>query len=328
MLFRSYRELNERANRLAHYLQSIGVGPEVLVGVCMERTIDIVAALLAILKAGGAYVPIDPNYPKDRIRFMIEDTQTPALLTHSSLALQLPETKGRLLCLDDPEFQRALERQPVHNPSSGVQPDNLGYLIFTSGSTGRPKGVELLHRNAVSFVEWAKTVFPPESLDGVLFSTSVCFDLSVFEIFVTLASGGKLLVAENALQLPALPYRNEVKLINTVPSAIAELLRLDGVPSSVRIVNLAGEPLSTLLVNQLYSLPQIAKVYDLYGPSETTTYSTYTLRKKEAPATIGRPIANTQVYILDAAQRLAPPRVPGELCIGGDGVAQIGRAHV
>ncbi|MEW6306604.1 MAG: AMP-binding protein, partial [Verrucomicrobiota bacterium] len=182
--------------------------------------------------------------------------------------------------------------------------------------------VAIEHRNTVSFIHWARTVFAPDELAGVLASTSICFDLSVFELFVPLSCGGTVILAESALQLPQLPARDEVTLINTVPSAIAELLRLGGAPDSVHTINLAGEPLATGLVNQLYALPGIKRVYDLYGPSESTTYSTFTLRQPDVPPTIGRPIANTQVYLLDHHLQPVPIGVPGELCISGQGLAR------
>ena len=178
------------------------------------------------------------------------------------------------------------------------------------------------HRSTVALLHSARGVFAPEDLTGVLASTSVCFDLSVFELFVPLSSGGKVILAENALELPNLSVATEVTLINTVPSAITELLVADGVPASVRIVNLAGEPLSTTLVGQLYQRGTIERVYDLYGPSEDTTYSTFALRRSQGPATIGRPIANTQVYLLDSHLNPVPVGVVGEVYIGGEGLAR------
>ena len=199
---------------------------------------------------------------------------------------------------------------------------NLAYVIYTSGSTGTPKGVAIEHRNTVAFLDWARTVFGPQQLAGVLASTSICFDLSVFELFVPLSWGGKIILAQNVLQLPALPASKDVTLINTVPSAMAELLRVGGVPASVRTVNLAGEPLQTPLVKQIYEQGKIEQVFDLYGPSEDTTYSTFALRSRSGPATIGRPIANTQIYILDAHLQPVPLGVPGEVYIGGAGLAR------
>jgi amino acid adenylation domain-containing protein len=318
----TYKELNQRANQLAHHLRNLGVGPEVLVGICVERSLQMVVGLLGILKAGGAYVPLDPAYPPERLVFMLEDAAVAVLLTQARLVESLPKHQGRIVCLDtDWEI---IERQSEENLISEVKFDNLAYVIYTSGSTGKPKGVAIEHRNAVALLDWARQVFNPEELAGVLASTSICFDLSVFELFVPLSRGGKVILAENALHLPTLSGAPYVTLINTVPSAIAELLRMDGIPSSVGTVNLAGEPLPNKLVQQVYEHNTVQKVFNLYGPSEDTTYSTYTLVKKggNEPPPIGRPIANTQVYILDAQLQLVPIGIPGELYIGGAGLAR------
>src|SRR5262249_11489774 len=163
---------------------------------------------------------------------------------------------------------------------------------------GQPKGVAIEHRSTATFIHWALGVFSRQELAGVLFSTSICFDLSVFEMFVPLSVGGKVIVAQNALELPSLPAAQEVTLVNTVPSAIAELLRIGGVPDSVTTVNLAGEPLPRSLAQQIYGQKTIQRLYNLYGPTEDTTYSTFTLvSKDDSPVTIGRPIANTQAYV-------------------------------
>jgi amino acid adenylation domain-containing protein len=215
-----------------------------------------------------------------------------------------------------------LAEKQEDNPASNVRSDNLAYVIYTSGSTGRPKGVAIEHRNVAVLIGWAQGTYSMEELGGVLASTSICFDLSVFEIFVPLALGGTVILAENVLQLPALPGTLPVTLMNTVPSAAAELVRIGGIPSSVRVVNLAGEPLTTSLVRQLYGLGFVRKVYDLYGPSEDTTYSTFALRVPDGPQTIGRPLANKQVYIVDGHSQLVPVGVKGEILIGGDGVAR------
>lgn len=201
-------------------------------------------------------------------------------------------------------------------------PANLAYVIYTSGSTGRPKGVALEHRSAVAMVSWAWDTYSAEDLKCLLAATSVCFDLSVFEIFVPLSLGGKVVVAENALALPRLSAAKEVTLVNTVPSAMRELVRLKGVPGSVRVVNLAGEPLDTALVDQIYGTTRVERVYDLYGPTETTTYSTGGVRRAGEPPSIGKPLSNERVYVLDAQLRPVPEGVPGELCIAGSGVAR------
>ncbi|HAM51733.1 MAG TPA: non-ribosomal peptide synthetase [Nitrospiraceae bacterium] len=319
----TYRELNNKANQLAQSLRKQGVGPEVLVGLCVERSVDMVVAMLGILKAGGAYVPLDPNYPPEWLAFVLEDTKTPLVITQTSLLPRLPQHSAIMLCVD--HAQAVLQWQQStssENPRVRVTPSNLAYVIYTSGSTGRPKGVAIEHHGPANLVNWARDFYSSAELSGVLASTSICFDLSVFELFATLCNGGTVILAENALQLSSLPVAQQVTLLNTVPSAMKELLRVKALPPSVQTVNLAGEPLSLEVVQQLYQLPGIEKVYDLYGPSETTTYSTFALRRPDGPCTIGRPLANTQVYLLDAERDPVPIAVPGELYIGGDGLAR------
>ncbi len=314
----TYRELNARANRLAAHLRKLGAKPGALVGICLERSLDMVAGLLAILKSGAAYVPLDPNYPKDRLAVILEDAQAPLLLTQSGVLGSLPSTQGKVVCLDTLD----LKGESPDNCPSGLKPEDLAYVLFTSGSTGRPKGVAIEHRSVIALIEWARTLFCAEDLNGILFSTSICFDVSVFELFVTLSLGGKMIVAENALSLPKLPAANEVIFVNTVPSAIAELVRSNGIPRSVCTVNLAGEPLAQSLVEKLYQIPWIKKVYDMYGPTEDTVYSTFTLRSAGGQARIGRPIANSQAYVLDAHRQPVPLGMPGELYLGGAGLAR------
>jgi len=321
----TYQELDGRANQLADRLRKLGVGPETLVGVCIGRTPAMVVGLLAILKAGGAYVPLDPAYPRERLAFILRDARAPVLLLtqdspRADLQFELPGLKVVSLAAAGPEPCDA--EAASSPPRSGVAASNLAYVIYTSGSTGRPKGVAIQHRSAVAFIHWAQHTFTRDELCGVLASTSICFDLSVFELFVPLSCGGTVILSDNALEYVGLPARREVTLLNTVPSAIAELLTLRAVSESVRTINLAGEPLSARLVQQLYGLGTVQKVHDLYGPTEDTTYSTFALRKPDRPATIGRPIANTQVYIVDSRLQPVPVGVPGELCLGGDGLAR------
>ncbi|NEP11784.1 MAG: amino acid adenylation domain-containing protein, partial [Symploca sp. SIO2C1] len=318
----TYSQLNSKANQLAHYLQQLGVGPDMLVGICLERSVEMVVGLLAILKVGGAYVPLDPSYPASRLAQILEDAQLHFLLTDSDSQSQLPTTKTPIILIDQDWGVSATHRQT--NPISSIQPNNLVYVLYTSGSTGRPKGVAIEHRSPVSLLYWAKDVFSDQQLAGVLASTSICFDLSVFELFVPLSWGGKVILAENALHLRTLPAAEQVTLINTVPSAARELIRSKSIPAGVETVNLAGEPLDQQLVEQLYQQQTIKAVYNLYGPSEDTTYSTFALIEKGASKspTIGRPIANTQVYILDSNLQPVPVGVPGELHIAGNGLAR------
>lgn len=265
----SYRELDARAARLARRLHGLGVGPETLVGIFSRRTPALLAALLAVLKAGGAYVPLDPSYPRERLALLLADTKLPVLITESALTPLLPPYGGRILRLD------AAEDCPQDElPAGLLDPDQIAYAIYTSGSTGKPKAVLVRHASAVALVAWALARFPPDALRGTLASTSICFDISIFEIFAPLAAGGTVILADDALALIDLPAAGEVRLINTVPSAMAELLRAGAVPPSVRIVTLAGEALRRELVDRIHALPHIAEVYNLYGPTEDTTFST------------------------------------------------------
>ncbi|WP_259764164.1 AMP-binding protein, partial [Pseudomonas protegens] len=190
----SYRELNARANRLAHKLIELGVGPEVRVGVALQRTPEMVVALLAVLKAGGAYVPLDPDYPQDRLAHMLRDSQAQILLTESALLSLLPSVESlQTLQLDaQPGW---LDAYSPENPPQRANADNLAYVIYTSGSTGLPKGVAIAHRNVLALIDWSNRVYNAEDLQGVLASTSICFDLSVWELFVTLSSGGSIVLA-------------------------------------------------------------------------------------------------------------------------------------
>ena len=316
----TYRELNERANQIAHSLIKLGAGPEVLVGVFLERNEHLLPAILGVLKAGAAYVPLDPNYPQERIAAILGDAKAPIVVTQASLVAQVSATVQTVKTLN--VEAAALQNESRENPGVPAKPENLAYVLFTSGSTGRPKGVALTHRGAVVFVHWAHTVFSSHELAGVLLSTSVCFDLSVFEMFVPLSVGGSVIVVQNALYLPTEEARNHVTLINTVPSAMAELVRLGAVPASVKAINLAGEALPQALVNSLYRNTRVRKVYNLYGPTEDTTYSTYTLTRPNEPVTIGRPLPNTQAYVLDRHGNAQPIGVPGELYLAGAGLAR------
>ncbi|HEX8853029.1 MAG TPA: amino acid adenylation domain-containing protein, partial [Pyrinomonadaceae bacterium] len=318
----TYAELNRRANQLAHHLRSLGVCAESLVGVLMQRSVEMVVALLGVLKAGAAYVPLDPAYPTERLELMLEDTQAGVVLTQRDLQQRLSASDVRSIYLDTdwPE----IARHSTENPHAINDENNLAYLIYTSGSTGRPKGVAITHRSASTLLHWARQHFTDTQLSGVLASTSICFDLSVYEIFVPLAWGGSVILATNILELPELEAAEEVTLINTVPSALAELLRMKGVPQTARTVNLAGEPLQNALVQRAYAETGIEQVLNLYGPSEDTTYSTWALIEKgstQSP-TIGKPIANTQVYLLDSQWQPVAQGLVGELYIGGDGLAR------
>ncbi|RKH55730.1 non-ribosomal peptide synthetase, partial [Corallococcus llansteffanensis] len=315
----TYREVEAKANQLAHRLRKLGVGPESRVGLCVERTADVVVGTLGILKAGGAYVPLDPSYPKERLGWLLEDAQGPALVAHSHLLESLPAFSAQAVCLDT---DATLATESDRAPDIQVQPENVAYFIYTSGSTGRPKGVAVTHRNAVAFLTWAQETFEEEETKAVLAATSLNFDLSVFELFAPLVRGGSVVVVRNALHLAEEKVEAEVTLINTVPSAMAQLVRLGAVPPSVRVVNLAGEALPETLAKQVYGVPTVRKLYNLYGPSEDTTYSTWSLVGREEVPNIGRPLTNTRAYVLDTYLQPVPVGVAGELYLAGEGQAR------
>jgi len=324
----TYRDLDRRAEEIAADLGARGVGAEDRVAISMPRTPEMVAAMLGVLKAGGAYVPVVPGYPEARRETILADAG-PVLLLLPPLTVETPRGASPAAAPFIPRNLCGTAGTSAGDAPWGVSTvggaaDSLAYLIYTSGSTGTPKGVAVPHSAAVALVRWAGTVFSRADLAGVLAATSISFDLSVFEIFVPLAYGGTVVLAENALELPRLPAAGEVTLVNTVPSAMAELVRSGGVPGGVRVVNLAGEALTRELADHVLSLPQVERLYNLYGPSEDTTYSTFAEvpRGERRMPSIGRPIAGGRAVVVDRWLRLAPVGVPGELCLAGTGLAR------
>jgi len=314
----SYGALNARANRLARALRGLGAGPETVVAVCLRRGDALVAALLAALKTGAAYLPIDPDMPGERMAAAIEDADARLLISHSALTDHLPDTRARSFFWDKESIR--LKKQAATNLDVAIHPESRAYILFTSGSTGRPKGVAVPHRAALALVDWALRRFPPEQLSGVMAGTYVGFDLSVFELFVPLAAGGAIHLAETALDPPEGP----ITLLNTVPSVARELVHSGRLPATVRAVNLAGEALPGDLARELYRRPHIEAVYNLYGPTEDATYSTVGLvpRDDRMPPAIGRPIDNTAAYLVDGSLELAPLSCPGEIALAGMGLAR------
>jgi amino acid adenylation domain-containing protein len=322
----TYQELARRAAGLADWLRRAAVAPEVPVGVFLDRGPALVTALLGVLAAGGAYVPLDPAYPRERLAATLDDCRAPWIVTREELAGRLPAGAARLVLLDgEGEVAEPHATDPTHQTDLSaavpIDPRNLAYLIYTSGSTGKPKGVAIEHRSAAALLAWTREVFPAADLAAVFASTSVCFDLSVFEIFAPLTRGGTVVLAENALDFAALRHPRGVTLVNTVPSAAAELLRAGAFPPTLRTLNLAGEPIPAALAAQLALLP--GRVLNLYGPSETTTYSSFSPVSgvgRQPP--IGRPIAGTGILLLDRRLQPAAIGVPGEVYIAGAGLAR------
>lgn len=315
----SYLQLNERSNQVAHYLLENGIREEVLVPICIERGIDMVIGMLGILKAGAAYVPIDPEYPVERINYMIADTNASLVLSSSRSKLAVNSAGETGIIEIDSDWQK-IARQPVSDPKVPVKPHHLAYVIYTSGSTGRPKGVMIEHKNVFSFIWWCRLEFSASPFEIVYATTSICFDLSVFEIFYTLTTGKPVRVLDSGLDIDKYLGSDRSVLLNTVPVMIDNLLKQGIDLQNVSVINMAGEPVP-YHVQQGLDTKRI-EVRNLYGPTEDTTYSTFYKLQKDKPILIGKPILNTIVRIVMNEKELAPVGEPGEICIGGAGLAR------
>lgn len=325
----TYRELNERANQLAHYLQALGVGPDTLVGICMERSLEMVIGLLGILKAGGAYVPLDPTYPPERLAFMLADAEAPVLLTQHHLQKRLPPMAAHLISLDSDWPQIA--QQPRCTPPSQVQSHNLAYMIYTSGSTGQPKGALNSHAGIVNRLLWMQEEYELTAQDRVLQKTPFSFDVSVWEFFWPLLVGATLVVAQpeghkDPAYLIDLINRQAITTLHFVPSMLQQFIEAAAVTSctSLRRIMCSGEALPFDLMQR--TLTRLgAELHNLYGPTEAAVDVSYwpcTLETARAIVPIGRPVANTQLYIVDRTFQPVPIGVAGELLIGGVQVAR------
>jgi amino acid adenylation domain-containing protein len=320
----TYRELNQQANQLAHYLREKGVGPDVLVGIFVERSLEMVVGLLGILKAGGAYVPIDPTYPSERIAVMLEDAQVPALVTQDRLVSRLPEHTATIIRLD--ADANVLEQQPATNPVPLAKPHHLAYVIFTSGSTGRPKGVQIIHRAVVNFLVSMSKQPSLTAEDRLLAVTTLSFDIAGLEIYLPLIMGAQVIIVSTATASdgPALAQiltKERITVMQATPITWRLLLAAEWQGSKQLRIFCGGEALPPDLAQQL--LPKVGALWNLYGPTETTIWSAaWEIRPEDSPISIGRPIANTEVYLLDPQLQPVPVGVPGELFIGGDGLAR------
>jgi amino acid adenylation domain-containing protein len=325
----TYRELNQRANQVAHYLEKQGVGPNVLVAICVERSLAMVVGILGILKAGGAYVPLDPTYPRERLAFMLEDTHAPLLLTQQHLRASLPKHQARVICLDTdwPEIARESATNPGHKASA----DSRVYIIYTSGSTGKPKGVLITHANLMRSNS-ARELYYPAPVRRFLLLSSFAFDSSVAGIFWTLNQGGTLFLPpqgseQDVQQLAAGIETHHISHTLCLPSLYRHLLE-QAHPSqllSLQVAIVAGEACPSELAALHYRLLPQTALYNEYGPTEGTVWSTvYKIpaRLSAAPVSIGRAIPGVETYVLDAALQPVPPGSPGELYIGGPGLAQ------
>ena len=329
----TYRELDERANRLAHHLISHGVSPETPVGVCVERSFEMVVALLAVLKAGGAYVPLDPSYPADRLAFMVEDIEAPVLLTQQSVRSTLPPTEARVISVDGDGA--AIDGEPKHRPDLTIRPDQLAYVIFTSGSTGRPKGAMNEHRGIVNRLQWMQEHFRLGDSDRVLQKTPFSFDVSVWEFFWPLLTGSRMVLArpgghKDAAYLAELIEAERVTTLHFVPSMLQVFLDEPTIDrcDCLRRVICSGEALPIELQRRFFDRLPRPELHNLYGPTEAAVDVTAwrcqpTEQASSVP--IGAPVANTQIHILDERMQPVPIGIPGELYIGG---VQVGRGYL
>jgi amino acid adenylation domain-containing protein len=320
----TYRELNQRSNRLAHHLRNLGVNTEDPVAICVERSLEMVVGLLGILKAGGAWVPLDPAYPRERLDFILEDTQARIVLVQQRLRESLTERPIRAVCLDT-EWEE-IARSAAANPVTAVRPGHSAYVIYTSGSTGRPKGVPISHRAFVNFQLSMLQSPGLTAVDALLAVTTISFDIAGLELFLPLITGARVVVADqdavvDGKRLAADIREHAITVMQATP-ATWRLLLESGWAGSTKLKALCGgEALSRELANQLLS--RVESLWNLYGPTETTVWSTlHRVEPGTEPVPVGRPIANTQIYILDSWLQPVPVGVAGELCIGGDGLAR------
>ena len=325
----TYAELNARANQLAHHLQALGVAAEVPVAICMERSLEMVVAILGVLKAGGAYVPLDPEYPSSRLNYMLEDVRAPVLLTQEHVVKTLPSYEGRMLCLDSD--WELIARSSELNPVRTAAAKDLAYVIYTSGSTGWPKGVMVEHGGLGNAVNWITETLELSDLDRCILKTPITFDAAGRELFPTLTSGGTLVIAEPAghrdcRYIADTLRRERISILHCVPSLLRLLMEEPAFndASALRAVMCGGEALTPQIVTRFQSCIG-AKLYNVYGPTEAIIDSTYWLCEKRdthCVVPIGRPIPNAQVYVLDDLLRLLPIGVTGNLYIGGAGLAR------
>lgn len=318
----SYAELNARANNVAERLVELGVGAESLVGICVERSLNMVAALLGIMKAGGAYVPLDPRYPSDRLSFMLQDSGLKVLVTQQSIRSKLSEHTRELVCVDLDE----VDKKGAGNCTESVKPDNLAYVIYTSGSTGKPKGVQICHRSLVNFLTSMRARPGLEAKDTLLAVTTISFDIAALELYLPLIVGARVVIVSRETAADGNQLREHLEEVaptamQATPATWTLLLEAGWRGSKDLKVLCGGEALPSGLAGKL--LTRASSVWNMYGPTETTVWSTSAqILSADAPITIGRPIGNTKVYVLDSQLRPVRPGIAGELYIGGAGVAR------
>jgi len=320
----TYEQLNQQANQLAHYLQKLGVAPETLVGICVNRSLEMVIAILGILKAGGAYVPLDPTYPKERLEIISADCKLSLILTQQSLLEKLPANNAHLICLDT--HKNTFNQESEENPHSSVTSQNLAYIIYTSGSTGKPKGVQIAHTGVINLLNsmTKKLGLTSEDVSGAI--ASMAFDISVAEIFLPLSLGGKVVVITREVvldgkQLSATLTNAGITIMQTTPATWEILLKSHWQGSNKLKVICGGEALTQKLAKDLQN--KCASLWNIYGPTENSVWSSiYQVESPETVIPIGKPFANIEIYILDAHLQPVPIGVFGEIHLGGVGLTR------
>src|SRR5581483_902658 len=321
----TYKELNARANQLAHYLRARGAGPEVLIGIFVDRSMDMLVALLGVLKSGAAYVPLDPAYPMERIGFILQDAKAPILLTQNHLVPALPAHSAEVIRLDA-DWGRIAKESSDDLPRTAL-PSNIAYVLYTSGSTGKPKGVQVEHRNLTNFLESMRNKPGISSGDVLLALTTLSFDIAGLELYLPLVEGATVVLASreqcvDAKQLIGLLSQSGATMMQATPATWRMLIEAGWSGNPGLKVLCGGEGLPSDLADQVRT--RCAELWNMYGPTETTIWSSiYQVTSRLTnTAPIGRPIANTTFYILDAQRQPVPIGAAGELYIGGDGVAR------
>ena len=326
----TYQQLNRKANQVAYYLRDVGVGPGILVGVCVRRSFDMIVALLGVLKAGGAYVPLDTAYPGERLQFMLTDSGVSVLLTQTDILKELPLRCDHIVCIDGES--ETLGKYPDENLFVNVQPEDLIYVIYTSGSTGTPKGTMIVHRGVVNYLSWCIREYDVAGGSGAPVNSSIAFDATVTSVFAPLLTGKRIVLLPEKDEIEALSTvllsNQDFSLVKITPAhldMLQHLLQPGRLNHQVRAIVIGGESLNYRSIDTWRKYAKGTRLINEYGPTETVvgccTYEVSDESSEEGDVPIGRPIANTRIYILDSYMQPVPIGVPGEIYIGGAGVA-------